>query len=150
CKYVKENRPDTPVIVMTAFGNMDAAIAAIRASAHDFVNKPLGMEALAHTITQAIQHRQLREEVKRLTDKVRAATNSDQLVGQSPAMREVYELIHRVSITDAFVLITGESGTGKELVARALHKESPRSAASFVAINCAAVPANLLESELFG
>jgi DNA-binding NtrC family response regulator len=151
CKNLTENRPDIPVIVITAFGNMSSAISAIRAGAYDFINKPIDMAALAHVIDRAVQHRHLREEVKRLTS---AAGKSDRGVGElrgdSRAMLKVYDLIRRVSSTDTTVLLSGESGTGKELVARALHTEGSRAEMPFVAINCAAVPASLLESELFG
>jgi len=150
CKYVTENRPEVPVLVVTAFGDMSSAIAAIRAGAYDFLNKPLEMEALHLAVERAIQHRRLREEVKRLTEEVGHARTAGELVGKSATMRKVYELIHRVSDTESSVLLTGESGTGKELVARALHSQSDRANRPFIAINCAAVPANLLESELFG
>ncbi len=150
CRRITENRPDVFVIVITAFGDMQSAISAIRAGAHDFINKPFQMEALAHTLDRAVQHRHLREEVKRLTEEVSRTRGSGQLLGRSAAMRGVISLLQRVSDTDATVLLTGDSGTGKELVARALHSESQRAGKPFVAINCAAMPANLLESELFG
>lgn len=151
CKNVTENRPDTPVIVITGFGNMSSAINAIRAGAYDFITKPLDMAALEHTIERAVTHRHLREEVKRLT--TAAASGSrvmGTLIGKSPSMLKVYDLIRRVALTDTTVLLSGDSGTGKELVARALHEEGVRAQMPFVAINCAAVPAPLLESELFG
>jgi DNA-binding NtrC family response regulator len=139
-----------PVIMITAFGDMRSAIASIRAGAYDFINKPMDLDALSHTVDRAVQHRKLREEVKRLTQEVRRSTGVGKLIGQSPAMMKVYDLVQRVSATDSSILLTGESGTGKELVARALHSESGRADGPFIAINCTAVPANLLESELFG
>ncbi|MCA9577292.1 MAG: sigma-54 dependent transcriptional regulator [Polyangiales bacterium] len=150
CAYVRENQPDTPVVVITGFGDMQAAIAALRAGAHDFINKPVDMSMLAHTLRRAAEHRALRAEVKRLQEEVKRSRGAGALVGTSPPMLKLYDLIQRVASADASVLICGESGTGKELVARALHTESQRRELPFVAINCAAVPANLLESELFG
>ncbi|MCA9582633.1 MAG: sigma-54-dependent Fis family transcriptional regulator, partial [Myxococcales bacterium] len=150
CAGVQEKRPGLPVVVITGFGDMKAAIAAIRAGAYDFINKPVEMEALAHSIDRAVQHRHLQREVKRLTEEVGRAKGVGDLVGESLVMKEVYDLIRRVGPSEASVLLSGESGTGKELVARALHLGSPRKDRPFVAINCAAVPGNLLESELFG
>ena len=139
------------MIVITAFGNMASAIGAIRAGAYDFINKPIEMVALSHAVERAIQHRHLREEVTRLEHEVSsAAAGVGALLGESRAMMRVYDLIRRVAEADTTVLLSGESGTGKELVARALHDEGGRSDKRFVAINCAAVPAELLESELFG
>jgi len=150
CERVVANRPDVPVLLITAFGSMDAAVAAMRAGAYDFLTKPFEVEALVMALERAIQHRRLREEVKRLRRTVAEAQRFDALIGESPAMRKVYELIARVADSDASVLITGESGTGKEVVARALHSRSRRKEGPFVALNCAAVPEALLESELFG
>ena len=144
------NRPDVPVIVMTAFGSVEAAVATIRAGAVDFLTKPLDADVLAVAIERADAHRRLRAEVKRLERAVEETRRFDELLGASAGMREVYSLIDRVAGSDTTVLVTGESGTGKELVARALHDRGPRRRGPFVAINCAAVPEALLESELFG
>jgi two-component system response regulator AtoC len=150
CERVAANRPDVPVVVITAFATLETAVAAIRAGAYDFITKPFDVELVRLTLSRAVQHRALRDEVKRLRQQVRASHGDDELVGVSPAIRKVADLVERLSDTDATVLITGESGTGKELVARALHKHSRRTAGPFVAINCAAMPEPLLESELFG
>ena len=138
------------MVVMTAFGSMETAVAAIRAGAYDFVTKPFEMDDIALTLERALRHRALREEVKRLRRAVDDSRKFDDIIGQSSAMEKAYDLLDRVADSDTTVLITGESGTGKELVARALHKRSPRNRGPFVAINCAAMPETLLESELFG
>ncbi|HMJ14362.1 MAG TPA: sigma-54 dependent transcriptional regulator [Polyangiaceae bacterium] len=150
CERIVASRPDVPVVLVTAFGSMDNAVAAIRAGAYDFITKPVEMDALALVVERAIQHRTLKEEVKRLRQAAEATRQFDEMIGESPAMRKVNDLILRVADSDANVLITGESGCGKELVARALHARSTRSEGPFVAVNCAAVPETLLESELFG
>jgi two-component system response regulator AtoC len=150
CERIVADRPDIPVIVITAFGSLELAIAAIRAGAYDFVPKPFEVDQLCIALDRAIQHRDLREEVRRLRDAASGPFRFDEIVGDSSAMREVFELVRRVSDTEATVLITGESGTGKELIAHALHRRSRRADGPFVAINCAAVPDTLLEAELFG
>jgi two-component system response regulator HydG len=151
CERIAQNRPDIPVVVITAFGTFETAVAAIRAGAYDFITKPFEVDVLELTLRRAVQHRVLREEVKRLRRAVEDRERGfEDLIGQSPAMLSVKELVQRVAETDTSVLITGESGTGKEVVARALHQRSRRSEGPFVAINCAAMPEALLESELFG
>jgi len=150
CQKIVADRPDIPVIVLTAFGSFETAVGAIRAGAYDFVTKPVEIEALAIAIRRAAEKRQLRGEVKRLREVVASTRGRGDLIGASPSMQQVYQLIEQVSATDATVLITGESGTGKEVVAREIHKRSRRKDGPFVAINCAAVPEALLESELFG
>ncbi len=150
CEWVVTNRADTPVIVITAFGSLETATAAIRAGAYDFITKPLEVDVLAIALERALNHRQLRDEVRRLRGALDAAKGYTQLIGESPPMRELKELLGRVAKSSASVLITGESGTGKEIVARLLHQQGPRKDGPFVALNCAAMPEHLLESELFG
>jgi two-component system response regulator HydG len=149
CERICANRPDVPVVVMTAFGSFDSAVAAIRAGAYDFINKPVQIDVLAIAIDRAARTRALREEVRRLRSS-RAESTFDGLVGQSVAMRTVYDLVERVADSEATILITGESGTGKEVFANAIHRRSRRAHGPFVAVNCTAMPETLLESELFG
>jgi DNA-binding NtrC family response regulator len=148
CERVIALRPDVPVVLITGHATLETAMAAIRAGAYDFVTKPIESKTLGVVVSRAVQHRRLREQIKML----RAARDANQsiIVGGSPAMRKVADLIERVGDSDASVLIHGETGTGKELVARAVHNKSKRREGPFVAINCAAVPHSLLESELFG
>jgi two-component system response regulator AtoC len=150
CPRLIAKRPDVPVILVTAFGDLDTAIAAIRAGAHDFLPKPFEMAELALRVQRATELHFLRDEVRRLRAGVAASVHFDDMVGESPAMRRVFGLVERMAATDAPLLVSGETGTGKELVARAVHMRSPRSKGAFIAINCAALPENLLESELFG
>ena len=150
CKRIAHDHPDLAVVVITGYGSMETAIQAIRAGAYDFITKPFDMDALVLALERAVRHRALRREVTRLRRAVRESDRFGELLGTSPAMRRVYDLVERVSETDASVLVTGESGTGKELVARSIHDRSRRRNGPFVAINCAAVAESLLESELFG
>jgi two-component system, NtrC family, response regulator AtoC len=150
CERIVASRPDVPVVVIAAFGSLDTAIAAIRAGAYDFIPKAFRTELLKIAVDRAIQHRALRAEVKRLRREADDTRGFGDLLGQSPAMRALYDLLDRVADADAAVLITGPSGTGKELAARAIHLRSSRRDGPFVAVNCAAVPETLLESELFG
>jgi two-component system, NtrC family, response regulator AtoC len=150
CERVATNFPHVPVIVMTAFGSMDAAVAAIRAGAYDFLSKPLKPEALTMALDRAIRHKRLESEVKVLRERLAAPQVPHQLLGQSAPMRELSILLERIAHSEASVLITGETGTGKELAAQAIHDQGPRSKRPFVAVNCAAMPEALLESELFG
>jgi two-component system response regulator HydG len=150
CARVGENRPDLAVIVITAFGNFDTAVAAIRAGAYDFITKPFDVDVVALALERAVRHRRLREEVRRLRQAVSGLQGFEDIVGSSPAMGAVYDLLGRLADSEATVLIAGESGTGKEIAARALHRRSRRRQGPFIAVNCAAVPEALLESELFG
>ncbi|HEX4514027.1 MAG TPA: sigma-54 dependent transcriptional regulator [Polyangiaceae bacterium] len=152
CRHVRARHEDLPVVVMTAYGTLESAIAAIRAGAYDFVTKPFEFDHFALVIDRALGLHALRREVARLrsaTNEASAAIAPD-LLGRSPALERVRDLIARVADTDSTILITGESGTGKELVAKAIHDASSRKGGQFVAINCAAMPETLLESELFG
>ncbi len=150
CQRVMLDRPDIPVLVLTAFGSFETAVGAIRVGAYDFVTKPVEIETLAIAVRRAAEHRALRGQLARLEEVVANTRGRGDLIGASPAMQQIYQLIDQVSATDATVLITGESGTGKKVVARAIHERSRRKEGPFVALNCAAVPEQLLESELFG
>jgi two-component system response regulator HydG len=150
CTQLTEHRPDVPVVVVTGNGNFDAAVAAIRAGAYDFITKPIAVDSFVLALNRAIGHRQLTSEVHRLRAVVAQPKRMDDIIGNSPAIHRVFDLIERVADSDASVLITGESGTGKEMVARAVHARSNRSKQPFVPINCAAIPTTLMESELFG
>jgi DNA-binding NtrC family response regulator len=147
---VAANRPELPVIVLTATGDFPTAVAAMRAGAYDFVTKPVDLAALALAVRRAAERRALRAEVSRLRRVVAEARKFEHLVGASAAMQQVYDVIEQVGPTDATVLITGQSGTGKEIVARSLHQQSKRRAGPFIAVDCAAIPEPLIESELFG
>lgn len=152
CRRLTQNRPGMPVIVMTAFGDMDLVLSAMRAGARDFIIKPQDLERSRAVIEAALSTGSRRDGVKRLPGAPETVDDRPvgRLMGNSPRMRKVYGLIRRLVSTDTTVLLSGESGTGKELVASALHCEGPRAQAPFVALNCAAVPAALIESELFG
>lgn len=150
CHQVTSDYPNVPVVVMTAFGNMETAISAIRAGAYDFVTKPIEMELLALNINRAVRQRRLHDQVKRLREQASRPDQFGDLIGESPAMLKLYSQLERVADSDASILLTGESGSGKELVARTIHQKGSRAGKPFVAVNCGALPEALLESELFG
>ncbi|MCC7336998.1 MAG: sigma-54-dependent Fis family transcriptional regulator [Pirellulaceae bacterium] len=150
CDELQRTRPDIAVVVMTAFGSLETAVAAMRAGAYDFITKPVELDLLALTIDRAVERQQLGRQVKLLTEQQNLPRPFGELIGDSPAMHRIYDQLPRLAASDASLLITGESGTGKELVARSIHDHSPRSGHPFVAINCAAMSETLLESELFG
>jgi DNA-binding NtrC family response regulator len=143
---------DSPprVILMTAFGSLETAIKAIRAGAYDYLTKPFKVPEATLAVARALDDRRLRAENRRLRDEVTQRFSFDNILGRSTAMWTVFDQIKAVAVSDASVLLVGESGTGKELVARAIHHHSARRNGPFVAMNCAAIPEALLESELFG
>jgi two-component system nitrogen regulation response regulator GlnG len=141
---VKQRHPAVPVIVMTAYSDLDSAVAAFQGGAYEYLPKPFDVDQAVELIRRAL------DESRRETQAVETPSEPREILGQAPAMQEVFRAIGRLSQSSATVLITGESGTGKELVARALHRHSARAAKPFVAINTAAMPKDLLESELFG
>ena len=149
CRELVGLYPEVPVIVMTAFGSMEAAVEAIRAGAYDFITKPFDFPVLQVALDRALTHQRMRAELRKLRSDAGTA-DFEGMHGVSPVMRKLYELVERLAPTDAPVLLQGESGSGKELVARALHKRSLRADGPFVALNCAAIPEALFENELFG
>ena len=147
---IKERSPATVVIVLTAFGAIDTAVEAMKLGAFDYLTKPFNREELKLTVQKGLQLQGLSEENRLLKEELSGRAEFKSIVGTSRAMEGVFTVVRKVADTEATVLITGESGTGKELVARAIHSGSSRRAAPFIAVNCAAIPRDLLESELFG
>ncbi len=149
-KEIKRLQPDINVIIMTAFGSIETAIEAMKQGAYDYVMKPVKSDEIALITQKAVREASLRREVVSLRRAVEKEYSFNQILGKSKPMQAVFELIRRITPSPSSVLITGESGTGKELVARAVHYNSPRAQAPFIPVNCAAIPENLLESEMFG
>ncbi|MDD5382244.1 MAG: sigma-54 dependent transcriptional regulator [Candidatus Margulisbacteria bacterium] len=149
-KKIKTLDPNLDVIMVTASKDVASAVASMRLGAFDFVSKPFDVGELQALIAKALEKRELVRENLYLRESLNETTSYCDLIGKTKVMKRLYETIDRVAPTDSTILINGESGTGKELVARAIHKKSRRSAKPFIAVNCAAIPDNLLESELFG
>jgi DNA-binding NtrC family response regulator len=149
-KQFKEQAPDVPVIIITAFGSIQMAVQAMHLGAFTFITKPFDRDTLRLSCVKALELRKLRHQTKALTKEVNRLTGAEGMETANSAMKELLDTALRVAESEATVLITGDSGTGKEVLARLIHRNSSRSKDSFVGINCAAIPENLIESELFG
>jgi len=147
---VLELEPQTLVIIITAFSSVEQAVEAIKVGAYDYVTKPFSRDQLTLTVAKAFEFRKLRKENTQLRDQLSDHSKQQQIIGQSRTMQQLLERVEKVAASQASVLINGESGTGKEVIAKALHQGSERSSEPFVAVNCAAIPKDLIESELFG
>ncbi len=143
-------RPGLPVVLVTAHATVETAVAALRRGAQHYMVKPVRWDELGIVLRQAVAHERARRDLERLRGELERAAGFEELVGGSPAMQEVFRVVQQVADSDATVLVRGETGTGKELVARALHRRSSRRNGPFVAVNCTAVPHDLMESEFFG
>jgi DNA-binding NtrC family response regulator len=149
-RQLRQQGIDVPVILMTSYSSLDGAIQALRAGAVDYIIKPFQNDEFRHAVERALTEQRMRRENARLKRDLKKMIGAPRILGDTPAIHRVLDLIARVAPSDANVLIQGESGTGKELVAQAIHEASPRATAPFVPINCGAIPGELLESELFG
>src|SRR5947199_2709760 len=149
-RKIKTQYPEIAVIILTAFGSIENAVEAMQAGAYHYVTKPVQFPELSLVVDRALEHTRLVEEVKRLREGLDARYGFDAIIGRSPALLSVLDIAARAAQSDATVLIEGETGTGKELIARAIHQNSLRKDRPFLAINCGAIPKDLLESELFG
>ncbi|MCK9565202.1 MAG: sigma-54 dependent transcriptional regulator [Methanothrix sp.] len=147
---IREILPDLPAIILTAYGTIETAVEAMRKGAFTYITKPFDPQELLLQIERALENRKLTTELKRLKGIVKELYSFDGIVARSARMQMVLEKVTLIARTDSTVYINGESGTGKELIAKAIHTASPRKDKPFIAINCAAIPENLLESELFG
>jgi len=149
-RRVKELSPETAVIMISAYTSTETAVEAMKEGAYDYIPKPFNVDEVKLTVAKALEQRRLERENRRLKRDLKESCGCGNIIGASPQMLRVYDLIGRAAPAETNVLITGESGTGKELVARALHEGSPRRNQAFVTINCAGIPETLIESELFG
>jgi len=149
-KSLKKKYPDVEVIVLTGYGTIETAVEAIKEGAYDFITKPPKKAVILSTVERAIERQNLAQENKYLKAQLGRGEFYEEIIGRSPAFNQVMEMVERVAPLISTVLITGESGTGKELIARAIHRKSPRAKNRFIPVNSAAIPENLIESELFG
>ena len=147
---IKKTNVQTNTIIITAYGSVDTAIAALRSGASDYILKPVEFDELLIKVKKLFEVRELHLENRILRKELQREYDSSNIIGKSPAITQIFEMIKAVSDTDSTVLISGNSGTGKELVAKALHYNSKRSNRPFIALNCGAISENLIESELFG
>ncbi len=149
-EQARKLQPETQVILMTAYAAVPQAVQAVKLGAFDYLTKPFDDDQLLVTLDKALRVRRLQEENKQLKEQLAGTSGSRRMVGVSPAFRAMTGLIEKIAPSDATILITGESGTGKELVARVIHQLSGRQNHEFIAVNCASIPRELIESELFG
>lgn len=149
-QQLKHQKPAIPVIIMTAHASIESAIEGLRKGAFDYVIKPFKLTDISHAVERAISYGRLQRQNKVLSSELKKNWGLNDIIGKSPAMKVIFDLIERVAPAQSSVLITGESGSGKEVVAKAIHNRSPRANKPFIAINCTAIPESLLESELFG
>jgi two-component system, NtrC family, response regulator HydG len=149
-RRAKEIDPQIPVVLLTAHATLESAVAAVKAGAFDYIAKPFSIDQLTVAVERALTRRRLELENLHLREQLRGVFGFENIIGRSDALGQVLELVRKAARSDANILVLGESGTGKELVARAIHANSPRAAQPFVPVDCASLPENLLESELFG
>ena len=151
-KEIRSIDPDTAVIMITAYASLDSAVSALRQGAFDYITKPFEVNQIKFAVRKACENRHLRHENRILKKQVRTGgdVGLEEFVSVSKSIKDIKDFVRKIAPTDSSVLLTGESGTGKEVIAQAIHKLSPRSEGPFIAVNCGALPENLLESELFG
>ena len=148
--HAHEVDPDLPVIMITGFASIESAVVAVREGAFDYLPKSFSVDQLRVAVERALRHRGLQVENRNLRQQLKQTLGLENVVGRSPAMTQVFELVKKAARSEANILVLGESGTGKELIARAIHANSPRASGPFVPVDCASLPEQLLESELFG
>ena len=148
--HIRENLEETVSIVVTGYGTTDSAVEAIKKGAYHYITKPFELQYLKNLIEKAIGHHDLKQENSLIKKQLKTIYQFENIIGESPAMLQIYSLIEKIAASDSTILITGESGTGKELIAKAIHYNSLRSEKPLITVNCGAIPETLLEAELFG